>query len=435
VAAGYLYQARLALSEALKYANVDSSVEVSIEKLDDVSFEKDGAAIDLLQTKHHLNQAANLTDGSVDLWKTLGIWAVKSKEDPSLPGRTRFALVTTSAVSEGTAAHLLRPAKIGEGPRDIDKAHELLSAAAAASKNAAIANSIESFTALPIALQKQLLSAVQVLDGAPLIADLEAVIESQIALIAPRGKAGLAREQLEGWWWPRVCAILHSTSPGTIAVTSLEQKLDEIRESLKRDALPLTMDETEVNDAELSKLDDFRFVRQLQRVGLGQGRLELAKRDYYRAFAQRSHWVRESLVLDDEVSRFERTLIEEWQPRFEQMCDGLEEGCGEPELRKAGLGLTRGLKTKPAFLFARSPTASSVSGPITSSQTNCAWGGTPTTRPFSPSNCRTRRCPRRIGASNGPSGLQKRPTTSIPLSAESCSAGAWPSTLRRPSSP
>lgn len=351
VAAGYLYQARLALSEALKYANVDSGVEVSIEKLDDVSFEKDGAAIDLLQTKHHLHQVANLTDGSVDLWKTLGIWAARTKDDPSLPGRTRFALVTTSLVPEGTAAYSLRPAPLDEGSRDIDKALRLLSTAAAASKNAAIAKSIESFTALPAALQKELLSAVQILDGAPLIADLEAVIERQIALIAPRGKAALAREQLEGWWWPRVCTLLQSTSPGTIAVTSLEQKLDEIRESMKRDTLPLTMDDAEVDDTELSKLDDFCFVRQLRGIGLGLRRVELAKQDYYRAFAQRSHWVRESLVLDDEVSRFERTLVEEWQPRFEQMCDGLTEGCRESELKQAGLGLYTWVENEARFPF------------------------------------------------------------------------------------
>ncbi len=111
------------------------------------------------------------------------------------------------------------------------------------------------------------------------------------------------------------------------------------------------MDETEVNNAELSKLDDFRLVQLLQRVGLGQRRLELAKRDYYHAFAQRSHSVRESLVLDDEVSRFERTLIEERQPRFEQMCDGLEDGCGEPELRKAGLGHYSWVENEARFPF------------------------------------------------------------------------------------
>ena len=69
-AAGYLYQARLALVEALRYAYVDSSIEIAVEKFDDVSFEKGGNALELLQTKHHLKRSGELTDKSVDLWKT-----------------------------------------------------------------------------------------------------------------------------------------------------------------------------------------------------------------------------------------------------------------------------------------------------------------------------------------------------------------------------
>jgi len=57
-AAGYLYQARLALAGCLKFAYADSGIEVAIEKLDDVSFEKEGGALELLQTKHHVNRAA-----------------------------------------------------------------------------------------------------------------------------------------------------------------------------------------------------------------------------------------------------------------------------------------------------------------------------------------------------------------------------------------
>ena len=140
-------------------------------------------------------------------------------------------------------------------------------------------------------------------------------------------------------------------TPGTIAVTALEQKLDEIRESLKRDALPLTMDSVEIEASELDKFDDLCFVRQLRGIGLGSGRLELAKLDYYRAFAQRSQWVRNSLVLDDEVSRFETTLVEEWQPRFEQMRDALDENCGDAELRKAGLGLYSWVENEARFPF------------------------------------------------------------------------------------
>jgi hypothetical protein len=95
-AAGYLYQARLALAECLRYAYADSGIEIAIEKLDDVSFEKDGSPLELLQAKHHLKRLGDLTDTSVDLWKTLRVWAEQTKADPSLPGRTRFALITTA---------------------------------------------------------------------------------------------------------------------------------------------------------------------------------------------------------------------------------------------------------------------------------------------------------------------------------------------------
>ena len=107
-AAGYMYQARLALLEALRYPYHDSGIEIAVEKLDDVSFEKDGTALELLQTKHHLKKSGDLTDNSVDLWKTLRIRAKAVKHDPSLPGRTRFALVTTARAPTGSAASYAR---------------------------------------------------------------------------------------------------------------------------------------------------------------------------------------------------------------------------------------------------------------------------------------------------------------------------------------
>ena len=48
-AAGYLCQACLASAEALRYAYVDSSIEIAVEKLDDVSFERYDSALQLLQ--------------------------------------------------------------------------------------------------------------------------------------------------------------------------------------------------------------------------------------------------------------------------------------------------------------------------------------------------------------------------------------------------
>lgn len=348
-AAGYLYQARLALAECLHYAYGNSTVEFAIEKLDDISFEKDGTALELLQTKHHLRKSGDLSNGSVDLWKTLRIWAEAVKADPSLPGRTRFALITTARAPDGSAAALLRPSVAGWIGRDAGAAEALLMKAGAESENQSLKKAVAAFTGLSPAIRKMLVAAIEVLDGAPLISDLGASIEERLQMIAPRGKASLAREQLEGWWWPRVCQALQMDTPGTISVLEVEQKLDDIRDGLKRDALPLDMEHVDPSAAELGSLDEMRFVRQLQSVGVGHLRLQYAKRDFYRAATQRSRWVRNSLLFDGEVGRFESRLIEEWQPRFARICEGLLVDCDEALLRAAGQQLYGWVETEARF--------------------------------------------------------------------------------------
>jgi hypothetical protein len=195
---------------------------------------------------------------------------------------------------------------------------------------------VQAFNDLTPAMRTALISAIDVIDGAPLIADLGEVIENRLRMIAPRGKHVVAREYLEGWWWPRVCRSLQSETPGTISILDVEQKLDDIRDSLKRDALPFDMEAIDPPIEELSQLDEMRFVRQLHGIGVGQARLELAKRDFYKASAQRSRWIRHSLLYDGEVGKFERTLIEEWQPRYQQMCEDLAEDCPDSALKQAG---------------------------------------------------------------------------------------------------
>jgi hypothetical protein len=91
-AAGYLYQARLAVCESLRFVYGESGVELSIERLDDVAFETAGDAVELLQTKHHINKQGDLSDASVDLWKTLRVWAEATK-------RTRLYLSAFASFS------------------------------------------------------------------------------------------------------------------------------------------------------------------------------------------------------------------------------------------------------------------------------------------------------------------------------------------------
>jgi hypothetical protein len=137
----------------------------------------------------------------------------------------------------------------------------------------------------------------------------------------------------------------------------VEAKLDDIRDALKRDALIADFEHAEPNEAEYTEYDGFRFVHQLHVIGLGGNRLRFAKRDFYRAFAQRSKWTREHVVLDDEVQQFERRLVEEWQPRFEAMRDIHDSSSPEERtIKQDGQALYQWVENEARFPF-RSLTA------------------------------------------------------------------------------
>lgn len=349
-AAGYLYQARLALAECLRFAYGDSDIEIAVERLDDVSFEKHGSPLELLQTKHHVKASGDLTDTSVDFWKTLGAWAEAAKSDPSLPGRTRLALVTTARAPNGSAASYLRPPS-NRTNRDVEEAEAILLRAADASKNTSLEKAFSALAGLAPALRHKLLESIEVLDGSPLIGELDALIDKRLRMIAPRGKVTIARERLEGWWWPRICATLESDHVGTISIIEVEQKLDDIRDSLKRDELPLDMEDADLPETEVGSLERMTFVRQLHTVGIGASRLEYAMRDYYRAFTQRSRWTRLNLLIDGEVNRFEQTLVEEWEPQFNRMCESLSHDSEDSDLRRGGRELYFWVESEARFPF------------------------------------------------------------------------------------
>src|SRR5216684_2393660 len=87
-ALGYLYQVRIALLFSLRHAK-ETDFLVSLETLDDVTFESTtGDPQELLQTKHHQKTAANLTDASPDLWKSLRVWIEAWKTNASVVGTT-----------------------------------------------------------------------------------------------------------------------------------------------------------------------------------------------------------------------------------------------------------------------------------------------------------------------------------------------------------
>ena len=104
-----MVQLRYALFLLLREVRERPECELSIERLDDVAFERNGAPLELIQLKHGLLlKQASLTDASEELWKTLRIWSIKLREAPGDFPNLLLTLVTTGQASDGSAAALLR---------------------------------------------------------------------------------------------------------------------------------------------------------------------------------------------------------------------------------------------------------------------------------------------------------------------------------------
>ncbi len=326
---GYLYQVRYGLWAALQ-AHPVSGFAISFEILDDVAFEPLAGLGDpavLFQTKHHLNRAATITDSSPDLWRTIRVWAEVIKTGP-FPDGSVLNLVTTAVAPAGSVAALLRP-----GSRDVATALTKTEEICRTSMSKENAAAYAAFMAVESKQRRRLLDAIVVLDAQPSVADLDAELRKQVRWACEGKDQGPFLQRLEGWWYRRVIRQLERGHADRILSDELEGQMNDLREGFKRDALPVDTDivTLELNEGTRAAHSSSRFVRQLELIRATQERIRIAILDYYRAFEQRSRWVREDLLLLDDVSRYERALVDEWNICFERIknelgADAAEEG-------------------------------------------------------------------------------------------------------------
>jgi hypothetical protein len=196
---GYLFQCRYALLESLRRLRTEAEFTVSIETLDDVVFEARGEAPELLQTKHHLNRASDLSDASTDLWKTVRVWA-EGLAGKTVPEGSTFILITTAQASPGSAAHYL---KAGES-RDIDKAIERLNATSESSTNKTNEPAYAAYKKLGAVEKAKLLNAAVIIDSIPPINDLDAALQKEVFFAVEPKYLESYLQRLEGWWLRRV---------------------------------------------------------------------------------------------------------------------------------------------------------------------------------------------------------------------------------------
>jgi hypothetical protein len=316
-ALGYVYQTSWALLELLRQEEDDSAL--TLEVLDDVVWEAEGTATELIQVKHHLNSTGGLGDMAVDIWRTLNVWMDNgSAADPYGPVLT---LVTTSTAAESSAAYHLR-----DGPtRDPVRALQLLESAAANSSSAATKPWREKFEKLPAAARLALVSRIYVADGSHPIQDIEAEMRKTLWQVLPTGDGAKdAFMALLTRWWNGVSVDLLRKKRGSVTRDLLREALSSIRDRFSEDSLPTLIELEDVDEDEVYGLHGDRvFVHQLNWIRVQTANLLTAIVDYHRAISQETSWLDKDLIGLHELRDFEAHLVDEWRRVFGDMLEDL----------------------------------------------------------------------------------------------------------------
>jgi hypothetical protein len=333
-ALGYLYQVRVALLWSLRRLKINHDFVISLETLDDVTFEtKGGKADELLQTKHHRSREATLTDSSEDLWKSLRVWFEGHKAKAIPPG-TALHLLTTGTAPTGSIAARLR----SDGGRDVDGALKALETTAQSSASKTNAAAYAAFLGSSTKDRKKLLDCLVIIDGAPTITALDDDLKTEVFWAVERKDHDAFLERLEGWWLRRCLKQLASAVPADrVLAAEIEAQMSDLREQFKQDSLPIDDDLLMFDLDEETQIahSGSMFVRQLEIIAAGKRRIAGAVRDYYRAFEQRSRWLRNDLLLIGDLTQYERRLVEEWELVFEGVKDELGDKAAEAAQQKA----------------------------------------------------------------------------------------------------
>jgi len=334
---GYLYQMRVALLWSLQKLPTGADFVVSVETLDDVTFEtKGGTPQELVQTKHHRSREAALTNASPDLWKSLRIWFEAAEADLIMSG-TSLHLLTTAVAPVGSAASRLRGRD-----RDVEGALSALATTAQSSRSKANGAAYAAFLKAEPEQRRALLDSIIVIDGAPTMANIDQELRTVVFSAVERKHLESFLERLEGWWIRRVLRQL-ATTGDRIRAEELETQMADLREQFKQEALPIDDDLLDfiLDDATQAAHAGSTFVRQIELTKANRRRVANAIHDYYRAFEQRSRWLREDLVYIDEIHKYERRLIDEWDRVFAAMRDEIGDAAADEVKERAARDVLR----------------------------------------------------------------------------------------------
>lgn len=331
---GYLYQVRYALFMLI--TTDDTFSKISIEKFDDISFEENGTPQELIQLKHHTSRSGNLSDKSVDLWRTLKVWIDMINEKSDLLNSTHFLIITTATIPKDSAADYICK-------EEYDKAYALLKSVALSGGNQENASFYRAFLNMEETGIKDLLSHIKILSSAQNITDTLEDIKKSIKYSCHYDHLNYVTERVEGWWFQEVIKALMSNQAVIMTNRQLHDKIIEISRQYGNDNLPIEFWNLEsIEEADLETKDRL-FLQQLRLIQSSSKVLEIAIGDYYRASKQRSKWIRQGLLVGNELDEYEYKLKDAWSRAFAEMEEDLQDmvDVTDTEKEQAGRKLYR----------------------------------------------------------------------------------------------
>jgi hypothetical protein len=344
-ALGYLHQCQYALLLGLQ-RDEEPNLCISIEKLDDIAFHETPSSADvakqLLQVKHHINRAGGLGNASPDIWKTIRIWSEGVAKNQIDLNHASLCLLTTTTPTNRNALRFLSPDSAVRKP---ENARSKLELAGAASISDTIKQAYAVYMGLNASQRVKLFNAMFLLDTSLMAVDLQKAIGIAVRhAVEPQHRLAFV-ERLQGWWYQRVVVHLSATVNEPIPVMAIQQQVHELRGHFQRDCLPDDLFKEQLPPEATPTADDRMFILQLLLIGLSKQRQRIAQEDHYRAFSQRSRWVKDNLIGMDDLSNFESRLVDSWRLKFLIMKDALQDGSDDLQLVRHGLNLYQWVET------------------------------------------------------------------------------------------
>lgn len=331
---GYFYQPQFAL---LRLFELPESTELYIEKDDDLDF-VDVNGVKTLGSLKHKAAADRLTDLSTDFWKSVRIWLNRYERDSFQESNLKFFLFSTSEVSPTSFLQAFTYSSVNSKEAVAEAVENAMSALKRSTTE--LAQEIgSSFEDMSDDQRKDFFSRVTIVDSTPRIAEISKTIVNRHMRSIPREFRQPIFDRLQGWWHREMILLLSRERIIPLSGYELSDKLSSIADEYKTHNLPIHFSES-FPEAGIDETGDQRqFVVQLREIGVQTNRIRSAILDYYRAFAQRSTWARENVLLAGEIDRYEARLVDEWC----RYRDVIFEDLGVPEatekLMEAGRAL------------------------------------------------------------------------------------------------